>query len=106
MLVTRKENGDFTIAKDPGKQLCQEAQNLAVAILWYVPDMELLGEQGCAGNFDMYQCFYNNYTDKKYMILFGRDGDAFLKGETILLEAQDLDDDDRAELNREQGVCA
>lgn len=101
MLVTRKENGDFTIAKEPGEQLTQEEQNLAMAILWHVPDMELLGEQGCAGNFDMYQCFYNSYTDKKYMILFGHDGDAFLKGETILLEAQEMDADDRAELEKE-----
>ncbi len=101
MLVERKENGDFTITKEPGDELCLEEENLAVAILWHVPDMEPLGDQGCAGNFDMYQCFYNYYTDKKYMILYERDGDAFLKGETILLKAMDLDEDDRADLRKE-----
>ncbi len=106
MLVARKENGDFTIAKEPGEQLSKEEQNLAIAILLHVPDMELLGEQGCAGNYDMYQYFYNCYTDKKYMILFGRDGDAFLKGETILLEAMEMDADDRAELDSGQEACA
>ncbi len=102
MLVERKENGDFTITREPGEELCLEEENLAVAILWHVPDMELLGEQGCTGNFDMYQFFYNLYTDKKYMILYGRDGDAFLNGETILLKAMDLDEDDRADLRREE----
>ena len=43
MLVERKENGDFTITREPGEELCLEEENLAVAILWHVPDMELLG---------------------------------------------------------------
>lgn len=101
MLVERKENGDFTIAREPGEKLTHEEENLAIAILWHVPDMDLLGEQGCAGNFDMYQFFYNCYTDKKYMILYGRDGERFLKGETILLSAMELDENDRAELEKE-----
>ncbi len=46
MLVERKGNGDFTIAKEPGEALSLEEQNLAIAILWYVPDMELLGATG------------------------------------------------------------
>lgn len=100
MLVTRKENGDFTIAREPGEKLTPEEENLAIAILWHVPDMDLFGEQGCAGNFDMYQSFYNYYTGKKYMILLGRDGEAFLKGETITLAARDMDDADREELGR------
>ncbi|MCM1234486.1 MAG: hypothetical protein NC489_30670 [Ruminococcus flavefaciens] len=101
MLVERLENGNFTITREPGEKMCLEEENLAIAILWNIPDMELLGEQGCAGNFDMYQFFYNSYTGKKYMILYGRDGDAFLRGETILLEAQELDDEDREELEKE-----
>lgn len=64
-----------------------EEENPAIAILWHIRDMEFLGEQGCAGDFYMYQYFYNACTDKKYMILCGRDGDAFLKGEMILLKA-------------------
>jgi len=102
MLVERKENGDFTLSREPGEKLCLEEENLAIAILWHVPDMEILGEQGCAGNFDMYQRFYNSYTDKKYMILYGRDGEDFLNGKTILLKAEELDEDDRAELRKEE----
>lgn len=102
MLVERKENGDFTIARKPDEKLSLEEENLAIAILWHVPDMELLGEQGCAGNFDMYQFFYNTYTDKKYMILVGSDGKRFLKGDLILLSAMELDESDREELKKEE----
>lgn len=105
MLVERLGNGDFTIAMEPGEKLCDEEQNLAIAILWHVPDMELLGEQGCAGNWDMYQCFYNSYTDRKYMILFGRDGDAFLEGKKILLKAEELDEYDREELKKMEEIA-
>jgi hypothetical protein len=45
MLVERKENGDFTIAKEPGEKLCLEEENLAISILWHIEDMALLGEQ-------------------------------------------------------------
>ena len=41
MLVERKGNGDFTITREPSEELSVEEQNLAIAILWYVPDMEL-----------------------------------------------------------------
>lgn len=105
MLVERKENGDFMIAKEPGEKLCMEEEHLAIAILWHVPDMELLGEQGCAGNCDMYQFFYNSYTDKKYMILYGRDGRRFLNGENILLRAMELDENDKEELKKEAIAC-
>ena len=104
MLVERKGNGDFTITRELGEELSVEEQNLAIAILWHVPDMELLGEQGCVGNFDMCHFFYNAYTDKKYMLLYDQDGKAFLNGETILLEAQDLDKDDRAEWKKEESA--
>ncbi len=100
MLVERKENGDFMIAMEPGEELSLEEQNLVIAILWHVPDMELLGEQGCAGNFDMYQFFYNTCTDRKYMILSGRDGEDFLNSKPILLKAMELNEDDRAELGK------
>lgn len=56
--------------------------------------------QGCAGN--MYQFFYNTYTDKKYMILEGSDGERFLKGELILLSAMELDESDREKLKKEE----
>lgn len=100
MLVERKENGDFTITREPGEKLSLEEQNLAIAIAWHIPDMELLGDAGCMGNFDMYQFFYNAYTDRKYMILYGRDGEAFLNGETILLHALELDEEDREALRK------
>lgn len=108
MLVERKENGDFTITKEPGEKLSLEEENLAIAILWHIEDMELLGEQGCAGNIDMYQYFYNYYTNKKYMILYGRDGETFRKGETITLTAMDLDEEDREEIKKmeQEGISA
>ena len=94
MIVNKMENDGWSIQKEPEETLTQEEQNLAVAICWHIPDMELLGEQGCAGNFDMYQCFYNSCTGRKYMILFGRDGEAFLKGEAVVLESMEMEEDD------------
>lgn len=108
MLAERKENGDFTITKEPCEKLSMEEENLTIAILWNIEDMALLGEQGCAGNFDMYQYFYNYFTDKKYMILYGRDGETFRKGETITLTAMYPDKEDREEIKKmeQEGISA
>ena len=100
MKVKRYKNGNITIQRvTPMEDLSLEEQNLMVAITWNVPDMDLLGEQGCAGNYDMYQCFYNYYTDKKYMVLL-REQEKFEEGKVIKLYAQDLDEEDREELNK------
>lgn len=99
MIVEKLENDCWSIQKEPDEQLSLEEQNLAIAICWHVPDMELLGEQGCAGNFDMYQFFYNANTDKKYMILFGRDGEIFAHGNAVILEAMEMTEEDRELLN-------
>lgn len=48
----------------------------------------------------MYQFFYNCYTDKKYMILYGRDGETYQKGGTVTLTAMDLDEEDRNEIKK------
>jgi len=95
MIVEKLENNGWSIQKEPDEHLSLEEQNLAVSICWHIPDMELLGEQGCAGNFDMYQFFYNRYTDKKYMILFGRDGEVFSHGDTVILNAMKMTEEDR-----------
>ena len=103
MFVKEKDNGNWIIQKEKDEALCLEEQNLAISIVWHIPDMVLLGEQGCAGNFDMYQYFYNYHTDKKYMILIGRDGNAFLQGKPILLVALELNNDDREQLQAQEG---
>jgi len=105
MIVEKKENGDFTIAKEANEKLSSEEENIAIAILWHVPDMELLGEQGCAGNFDMYQYFYNSNTDKKYMVLLGADGYDYVAGKKVLLSAMDLDAEDRKMIEEEAKEC-
>lgn len=99
MLVEKLENDCWSIQKEPDEQLSLEEQNLAIAICWHIPDMELLGEQGCAGNFDMYQFFYNANTDKKYMVLYGRDGEIFAHGNAVILEAMEMTEEDRELLN-------
>jgi len=60
--------------------------------------MELFGEQGCAGNFDMYQYFYNAYTDRKYCVLQGRDNELFIQGKVVRLYPKKLTDEDNIEL--------
>jgi|InofroStandDraft_1065614.scaffolds.fasta_scaffold32667_3 hypothetical protein len=56
----------------------------------------------------MYQYFYNCYMDKKYMILYRRDGETFRKGETVTLTAMDLDEEDREEIikMKQEGISA
>jgi hypothetical protein len=94
MKVKRYKNGNFTIQREKDEKLVDDA-NLIIAIAWHVPDMDLLGEPGCAGNYDMYQCFYNYYTGKKYMVLHSEQDD-FEQGKIIRLYAQDMDEDDYA----------
>lgn len=102
MIVERLDNGDFTIQKEPDEELSRDEQNLLIAIAWNVPDMVLLGEPGCAGNYDMYQSFYNFYTDRIYMVLYSSQAD-WENGSSILLRAQEPDDYDREEIEREWG---
>ena len=98
MKVKRYKNGNFTIQKEKDEKLIDDA-NLIIAIAWHVPDIDLFGEPGCAGNWDMYQCFYSYYTDKKYMVLYSQQED-FEKGKVIRVYAQDMDKDDRALLEK------
>ena len=93
MKIRRYKNGNITIQREKGEKLVDDA-NLIIAIAWHVSDMDLFGEPGCAGNFDMYQCFYNFYTDKKYMVLYSQQED-FEQGKVVRLYAEELDEDDR-----------
>ena len=47
----------------------------------------------------MYQFFYNANTNKKYMILLGRDGKIFAHGSAVILEAMEMTEEDRELLN-------
>ena len=93
MKVKRYKNGNFTIQREKDEKLADD-ENLIIAIAWHVPDIDLFGESGCAGNFDMYQCFYSCYTDKKYMVLYSQQKD-FEEGKVIRVYAEELDEDDR-----------
>ena len=99
MKVKRYKNGNFTIQREKDEKLVDDA-NLIIAIAWHCDDMDLLGEPGCASNYDMYQCFYNYYTDKKYMVLYSQQED-FEKGKIIRLYAQDMDEYDRVQLEEQ-----
>lgn len=103
MKVKRYKNGNITIQRiTPMDELSLEEQNLLIAIAWHVPDMELLGEQGCAGNYDMYQYFYNAYTDRKYCVLLGRDSELFfIQGKVVKLHPEEMMEPDYEELGRE-----
>jgi len=99
MKVKRYKNGNITIQRtEPMEELCLEEKHIAGAILLNVEDMELFGEQGCAGNFDMYQYFYNAYTDRKYCVLQGRDNELFIQGKVVRLYPKKLTDEDNIEL--------
>ena len=99
MKVKRYKNGNITIQRiTPMEELSMEEQSVLVSIAWHVPDMELLGEQGCAGNFDMYQYFYNAYTDRKYCVLQGKCSELFEQGKVIRLYAEKMTEEDYEEL--------
>ena len=103
MKIKRYKNGNITIQRtEPMQELCLEERHIAGAILLNVEDMELLGEQGCAGNYDMYQYFYNAYTDKKYCVLLGRDNIPFEIGKIVRLYAEKMTQEDYEELEIER----
>ena len=101
MKVKRYKNGNITIQRiTPMEELSLEEQNLLIAIAWNVPDMEFLGEQGCAGNYDMYQYFYNAYTDRKYCVLQGKDNELFIQGKIVRLYPEKMEEEDYELLER------
>lgn len=103
MKVKRYKNGNITIQRtEPMDDLCLEEKHIAGAILFHVEDMELLGYEGCAGNYDMYQYFYNVYTDKKYCVLQGKDNELFIQGKVVRLYPEEMTEEDYEELERER----
>ena len=101
MEASRDSKGIIRFHRIPGEKLCLEEQNVAIALLWQESlDLELLGEKGCAGNYDMYQFLYCSYNDKKYMLLLGRDQQLFDEYRTITLYPIDMNEEDYEDLGR------
>ena len=101
MKVKRYKNGNITIQRtEPMEELCLEERHIAGAIYFNVEDMELLGYEGCYGNFEMYQYFYNAYTDRKYCVLLGRDDELFIQGKVVRLYPEKMTQEDYEELNQ------
>ena len=103
MKVKCYKNGNITIQRtEPIDDLYLEEKHITGAIYHNVEDMELLGEQGCAGNYDMYQYFYNAYTDRKYCVLLGKDNELFVQGKIVRFYPEKMTQEDYEELERER----
>lgn len=103
MKVKRYKNGNITIQRtEPMDDLCLEEKHICGAIYFNVEDMELLGYEGCAGNYDMYQYFYNAYTDRKYCVLQGKDNELFIQGKVVILYPEKMTQEDYKELDRDR----
>lgn len=62
-----------------------ETQNLAVAILWENElDAQLVGEDGCTGNFDMYTPIYFPNIGLAFLVLYSI-SDQFARGKEVTI---------------------
>ena len=101
MKVKRYKHRNITIQRtEPMSELSPEERNVISAICLHVEDMELLGNPGCIGNYEMCQFFYNAYTDRKYAILLGRANDLFAQGKVIRLHPEKMTKEDYEEIGR------
>lgn len=100
MKIRKYKNGNFAVKREPdydspiddegfgrGLNLVFDLVNSAEL------DFELAGEEGCAGNFDMYYPLYNAYTGLLYLIL-GADCARYASGEWVHIYGRKLDKSD------------
>ena len=96
MIIKRFKNGNFNVkyeadydySNDLIEQLCNSADL----------DFTIAGDEGCAGNWDMYYPLYNAYTDMIYLPT-GSDCHKYRQGKAVKLYGRPLDEDDREALD-------
>ena len=105
-VIREYKNGNITIKldaetmKDP-EYVKKYGGELLVNLLDSL-DCYFIGEDGSAGNWDIYTTIYNYHSDKIYVLLWNRDFyGRFLKGYTIRLYARTPDKDDRETIENE-----
>ena len=105
MIIKRFKNGNFNVKAEAdeltgsGSYLERDGLELIIDLCNSAElDFVLAGDEGCAGNWDMYYPLYNAYTDMLYLPT-GSDCIAYQEGKTVKLYGRPLDQDEREALN-------
>ena len=89
MNVKRFKNNNFNVRFDKDYRACLETGNCFARLLWDLDaentDFYMVGDEWCAGNFDMGITLYNAYTGLCYNVLYNVISDAITNGKTIKL---------------------
>lgn len=96
MIIKAFKNGNFNV-KSEGAHDSDLISDLCNA---HELDFKIAGDEGCAGNYDMYYPLYNHYTDLLYLPT-GKDCSDYLAGKTVKLVGRTLDNDEREALEGE-----
>lgn len=99
------EDGSFTV-KRPETFESDEVSSLAIALLWdSSEDFELSGEDGCAGNYDMYTPLFNANNGYEYLILYSQAED-WKEGKEVTIHGRQPSEEDLKDIwNYIDGVC-
>lgn len=92
------EDGSFTCKASKEVLQLAETRSLVVALLWESSfDFQIAGEDGCAGNFDMYSQLYNTKNGLLYLILYS-DSEKFARGEEVTIYGREVTDEEHEEI--------
>lgn len=85
-----EDSGDIVIQRSGDE--CED--NMMVVLLYEDSlDLTLCGEDGCAGNYDMYSPMYSYRSDLLYLPLYSQ-AENWLKGEIICIHGRKPDEDE------------
>ena len=88
------EDGSFTCKASEEALNTAETQNLTIAMLWENDlNCQLAGEDGCAGNYDMYTPIYFPAIGFAYLILHSV-SDQFARGKEVTIYGYEPDEEE------------
>lgn len=90
------EDGSFTVKR--GDDFTYDEEGL----IWDLINeptlnFEIAGEDGCAGNFDMYTQLYDHMTGKLYLVLYSTQ-EEYREMNEVTVYGRDVEDDELAEI--------
>lgn len=101
-IIENDKQTRLVVQKDEYDSECLEGGLLWDLINSIELDFSIAGDEGCAGNFDMYYPLYNYYSGELFLVL-GKDCADYLDGKPVELVGREPDKDD-IEWLKEGGV--
>lgn len=87
MKIKAFKNGNFNVkADETGRELLYDLVN-SIEL-----DFTIVGDEGCASNYEMYYPLYNFHTGMLYLVL-GQDCENYKQGKTVKIVGRELDED-------------